>query len=256
MTMSDQRWIALIGLLQAIIVALIGGTTAVGVALLNKKREELKSDNRMGGEMNTKTSFTHTKKFVWFVAPMIGAVLALAGFGSWRALASSQATKAPFCLHGYFFPSGVMNDVKQIEIVDPWKGNCHSGATCVKITYTPGEKAWAGMYWQYPDGNWGDKPGRKIEGAKKLVFWARGQNGGETLDFKAGGINQPDKKYQDSFEKMYEHDPVTLTTDWQFFEIDLAGTDTSSVIGAFAWTASKSANSQAITFYLDGICFQ
>ena len=56
--------------------------------------------------MNTKRSFMHTNKFVWMIAPSIGAVLALAGFGGWRVVASSRATKVPFCLHGYFYPSG------------------------------------------------------------------------------------------------------------------------------------------------------
>lgn len=204
--------------------------------------------------MNEKRLFMGSKTFIWLVAPITGAALALAGVGGWRAFAASEALRAPFCIHGYFYPSGYMNDVKQIEVTDPWKGNCHSGATCVKITYTPGSKPWAGVYWQYPDGNWGDKPGRKVERAKKLVFWARGQNGGETIDFKAGGINVPDKKYQDSFEKIL--DTKTLTTDWQLFEIDLEGADTNLVIGAFAWTATKNANPQGITFYLDGICYQ
>jgi len=240
---------------QAIIVALIGMATGIIVALLNKKREERRPDTQTGGEVNMKRSFAHTKHFIWKIAPSIGAVVALALFGGFRVLANSQSIKAPFCMHGYFYPSGFMNDVKQIEVVDPWKGNCHSGPSCTKITYTPGEKAWAGVYWQYPDSNWGDKPGRKIEGAKKLIFWARGQNGGETLDFKAGGINQPDKKYQDSFERVLDH-AVTLTTDWQLIEIDLTGADTSSVIGAFALIATKSANHQPITFYLDGLCFQ
>jgi hypothetical protein len=252
--MSDQVRIALIGAAQAIIVAVIGMLTGVVVAILNRKREERNFDSRRGAGMNKKRSFAQTRMFVWCIAPLTGAVLALATLGGWRVLAGSQTTKAPFCMHGYFFPSGFMNDPKQIEVVDSWSGNCHSGPTCVKITYTPGDKTWAGMYWQFPDGNWGEKPGRKIEGAKKLVFWARGQNGGETLDFKSGGISQAEKKYQDSFERILE--TKTLSTDWQPFEIDLAGTDTSSVLGAFAWTASKSANRKRITFYLDGICFQ
>ena len=252
--MSDQVRIALIGALQAIVVALIGMITGILVALLNRKREQARSNGRVGGAMNKKQSFMRTKTFVWLVAPMAGAALALAGFGGWRVLAGPQSIKAPFCVHGYFYPSGFMNDVKQIELNDQWTDNCHTGPTCVKVKYTPGNKPWAGVYWQYPDGNWGDRPGRRIEGAKKVVFWARGQKGGELLEFKAGGINDPDKKYQDSFEKVFGAKP--LTTDWQPFEIDVSGADTSSVIGAFAWTATKSANLQGATFYLDGICYQ
>jgi hypothetical protein len=51
-------------------------------------------------------------------------------------------------------------------------------------------------------------------------------------------------------------DPVVLTTEWKQFEIDLGGADTSSVIGAFAWIASKDGNPGGLTFYLDDIRFK
>jgi hypothetical protein len=108
------------------------------------------------------------------------------------------------------------------------------------------------MYWQFPDGNWGNEAGRKIVGARKLVFWARGERGGELITLKVGGINQG--KYRDSVEKVLG--PIKLKNEWQSYEIDLTATDTNSVIGAFAWVASAVGNPGGLTFYLDGICFQ
>jgi hypothetical protein len=108
------------------------------------------------------------------------------------------------------------------------------------------------VYWQYPDGNWGKVPGREVKGAKTVEFWARGEKGGEVVSFKVGGINQ--LKYKDSLD--ISMDPVVLTTEWKQFEIDLGGADTSSVIGAFAWIASKDGNPGGLTFYLDDIRFK
>lgn len=235
--------------------AIIGAVATVCVALINK----ISFDRTRGEDTKMKVrSFVATKTFVWLIAPIAGAVMALLISQGVRVIAGSVAIKAPFCVHGYFFPSGFIGDgekgAEAIELNEQWTENCHTGPTCVRVVYHPLAKGWAGVYWQYPDSNWGDQPGRKIEGAKKLVFWARGQQGEEEVDFKAGGINAPGKKYQDSFEKVLG--PKKLTSDWQQFEIDLNGADTSSVIGAFAWTATKSANPQGLTFYLDGICFQ
>jgi len=171
------------------------------------------------------------------------------------AQARSQITQAPFCIDGYFYPSGWMGDAdygtKYVQFNDQWKANCHS-IPCVKVTYLPGPKSWAGVYWQFPDGNWGDQAGRNIAGARKLVFWARGERGGELVTFKVGGVNQ--KRYRDSLERVLG--PVALKTEWQAYEIDLVGTDTSSVIGAFAWVASATGNPEGLTFYLDDICFK
>ena len=252
--MSDQINVALIGAIQAVTVAAIGMISGIIVALLNRRRQQAESIPEDGGNVVPKRRFTSSKAFIWLVAPAVGATLTLAAFGAWQAMSTSSAIKAPFCLHGYFYPSGFMNEPKEIEIADPWKTGCHSGPTCLKITFKSGLKTWAGIYWQYPDGNWGDGPGRKIEGAKKIVFWARGQSGGETVDFKAGGINAGNKKYRDSFEKIL--DTKVLSTDWQRYEIDLDGADTSSVIGAFSLSVQKSANPETISIYLDGICYQ
>jgi hypothetical protein len=243
--MSDDIW-----------KALIGAAAALGVAFVNKINFEKK--NSGGKEMKIR-SFTLTKVFVWVIAPIAGATTAFLISQGASAIAGpgSVPMKSPVCIRGYFFPSGFMGDgqedSKAIKI-NQWTENCHPGPTCIQIVYHPAKKGWAGVYWQSPDGNWGDKEGRKIEGTKKLVFSARGQRGGELVDFKAGGINDPDKKYRDSFEKILG--TQKLTTEWQQFEIDLSGANTNSVLGAFAWTATKDANPDGLAFYLDDICFK
>jgi hypothetical protein len=163
--------------------------------------------------------------------------------------------KAPFDVPSYFYPSGWMGDAggpdgkKHLDFNDQWKDKCHSGSMCIQIRYRPASQGWAGVYWLYPDSNWGDQPGRVVEGATKISFWARGQAGGEVLTFKAGGSHN--KKYVDSFEKV--NLPEVLTTDWKHCEISLRGADTHSVIGAFAWSTNCSGG---CVFYLDEIRYE
>ena len=132
----------------------------------------------------------------------------------------------------------------------------HSPPVCIKVTYKPDPKGWGGLYWQNQADNWGDKPGDNLSksGYKKVTFFARGEKGGEIVEFKAGGINTPGKKYKDSFEVAMGK--VTLEKKWNQYTISLEGKDLSSVIGGFCWVASKSANPKGVTFYLDDILYE
>ena len=56
---------------------------------------------------------------------------------------------------------------------------------------------WAGVAWQNPANNWGEfDGGYNLTKAKKLSFWARGDKGGEIVEFKLGGTaaNYPDSE--------------------------------------------------------------
>jgi hypothetical protein len=239
--------------LTQITVALIGATSAIAVALINKNRTGV-------ADMKRHSTLRHKGIFVWVFAPLLGATITIGAFNGVRLIAGAASLKAPFAVKAYFVPSGYMGDGEQgsklIELNDQWKGNCHPGPTCIRISYHPGKTGWAGVYWQYPTHNWGDKPGRAVESAKKVIFFARGEVGGELVKFKAGGTDDPDKKYHDSFDRTLEPDPVELKTEWERFEIDLTGADTSSVLGAFAWIASQNGNPNGLTFYLDDIRYE
>jgi hypothetical protein len=202
-----------------------------------------------------------TRAFVWIIAPIAGVALSLGLSGAGvnpitvAEGGSPAPLRAPFPVNGYYTPSGFMGDTAHITLNAQWTTNCQVGPSCMKFQYKPenlpGEPVWAGVYWQSPPGNWGDQPGKKIEGASKLVFWARGENGGELVSFKVGGTRG--KKYEDSLEVAMDPSPVQLTSHWQQYEIDLKKPDTSSVIGAFSWSTTRDGNPKGATFYLDGI---
>lgn len=140
-------------------------------------------------------------------------------------------------------PLAVTKEAAQIE------GKTVS-ATRIEYQQSSGS-GWAGIYWQYPETNWGDKPGLNLTGAKKISFYAKGERGGEIVKFISGGIDTPGKMFRDSFKRS-EGDTV-LTNTWKRYEIDLSGEDLSSVIGAFAWVSVGGFDKGRLVTYLANI---
>lgn len=105
------------------------------------------------------------------------------------------------------------------------------------------------MGWQSPAEDWGDKPGGwDLSGAKKLTFWARGEKGGEEVNFSFGLLGA-DKKFPDSDKG--ETGKIKLTKEWQQHSIALAGKDLSQIKTGFCWVVAG--NGHPVTFYLDDI---
>ena len=122
----------------------------------------------------------------------------------------------------------------------------------IRISYKPGPDRQAEIYWQDPEGNWGDQRGHILIGAEKLIFSARGETGEEVVEFKTGGIQG--KKYEDSFEKSLGR--IQLLQDWKQYEILLDDQDLSIVIGAFVCIISADDNPNGVIFYLKDIYFE
>jgi hypothetical protein len=157
----------------------------------------------------------------------------------------------------HYVPSGFMPNGKCLAMDDMWQQNCYAGKTCIKIVYdtecSKGDQKWAGIYWLNPANNWGSrKGGFNLNGATKLSFWARGENGGERIEeFKIGGIGGD---FPDS--DMSIIGPVILTKEWREYSIDLRGKDLSYISGGFSWTTNVEVNPNGCTFYLDEIMYQ
>lgn len=158
-----------------------------------------------------------------------------------------------------FAPFGYMGDGEggqEFLRLKIWSGTSHSAPDCVQVKYYPGSYGWAGSYWQNRLNNWGDRPGDDLRepGFRKISVWARGERGGERVEFKAGGIRKRYNQYRDSFEVTAGR--IELTKEWREYVISLDGTDLSSVIGAFAFIAQKGADAEPVTFYVDDIEYQ
>lgn len=156
----------------------------------------------------------------------------------------------------HYAPSGWMGDHGDVSLNDQYLADAHSGTSCIQITYLAKQAqgvGWAGIYWQNPPNNWGEKiGGYDLTGYNKLTFWARGENGGEAIEkFKVGGVKGT---YPDSLELGIG--PVVLTKDWKKYTINLADEDLSYVSGGFCWVTASRLNPEGATFYLDDIRFE
>jgi len=156
----------------------------------------------------------------------------------------------------HYIPSGWMGDYGDIKMDENYKEKPHSGTTCIRFDYSAKGKQganWAGIFWQNPPNNWGEKKGGfDVRGAKKLTFWARGEKGTERImEFKMGGISGT---YPDSDSTGIG--PIDLTAEWQKYEIDLAYADLSYINGGFCWATNADSNPDGATFYLDDIQYE
>lgn len=146
-------------------------------------------------------------------------------------------------------PSGYMGNAEQIKLELDHAQNVHAGKTCIKAQYlAPGD--WAGVVWQDPVNDWGDEDGGfDVSGAKALEFWARGDAGGEVVNFGFGVLGA-DKKHPDSGSG--ELKDVRLTNEWKKYRIELGeDVDLKRIKTGFFW--SLAGIGKPITFYLDDI---
>lgn len=161
----------------------------------------------------------------------------------------------------HFTPSGRMGDILTLRM---W-GNCrfepYAGQSCIKVVYDPARETlgpydafnkWAGIIWNYPPNNWGNFPnqGYDLGRAKKLVFFAKGEKGGETVEFFMGGITG---RYGDSGKT--DKIEMELSSDWTRCEIPLSKVNMKYIIGGFGLAVSGEANPEGAVFYLDEIYY-
>jgi hypothetical protein len=162
-------------------------------------------------------------------------------------------------------PAGWMSgggDPTRFISLDAVQTGCHDGPGCNRITYRTGGQ-WGGIFW-WPQGcgvsgtpeAWNKVKGGtcginvlqvgNLKEVHRLTFWARGERGGEVVEFKIGAVDIEPKPGR-SLGK------VSLTNTWERKEIDLKGMDLTNAIGLFSWIATDASNPQGATFYLDGI---
>ena len=167
----------------------------------------------------------------------------------------ARRASLPFVLYGgtsdqqSYWPSGYMGNASAVVMTADCSTNPQEGQTCMKVEYRSSSD-WGGVLWQSPANDWeGQQPGGlDLSAAKELTFWARGQDGGELVNFVIGGLDGPGP-YRDTTR--VELADVSLTTQWKQYHIPLTGRDLSRIKTAFGWSAA--AQGRPLTFYLDGI---
>lgn len=167
---------------------------------------------------------------------------------------TAPATVAPYDVVSTFAASGWMGDFKGLRTET--STDAPPGARgSRRWIWTPAKAGagWVAVAFQYPDKNWGDRPGRDLSGKgyQELSVWARGvaDKAGRLprIQFKSGGGTDPAKKHQASFEA--EGEPVELSTEWRRYTVPL-GKDLSQVISAFTFVMQAEANSLGADVFL------
>jgi len=143
--------------------------------------------------------------------------------------------------------------------------DCHTGADCIRFTYRTGG-GWGGVYWWPPacgesgTGEAWDKIRKgtcgvnvleagNLGAVNRLTFWVRGDQGGEIVEFKVGGVDVLPTPGR-SLGK------VTLKPTWEQYEIDLENLDLTNAIGLFLWVAADDTNPHGAVFHLDDVQFE
>lgn len=161
-----------------------------------------------------------------------------------------------------------------VKINGSWADNPFAGATAIRCEFrdVPGPN-FGGFYFMngilpegatVPEPNFGQHPdaGIDLSGATALRFWARGEVGGERIEFFMGGVGRDpatgeprfDAPYPDSSPRYPAQGTVfTLSRKWQEFVIDVHNLDLSYVLGGFGWVADDARNPGGAAFYLDSI---
>ncbi len=150
--------------------------------------------------------------------------------------------------NGPWYVSGYMGNTGAMKVDDRCAEKPHSGETCMKVEYSANDN-WAGIFWQSPAGDWGDKQGgANLSKASTLVFWARGEKGGEKVSFFMGGIGK-DKPFHDTANRKLEN--VVLKKSWTRYRITLDGEDLSQIKTGFGFNFGG--QGKPFAFYLDDI---
>lgn len=167
----------------------------------------------------------------------------------------------------HYIPSGWMGDYGDLKMNTGYhdtpgparvQTKTVNDNTCIQIKYSAQRAqggGWAGIYWQQPANNWGDKKGgMNLSNYKSLTFWMRGEKGGEYID-KAmmGGISGIS---EDGDSDSASVEPIELTKEWKEYTIDLRNIDPSYIVGGFCFVLNADMNPEGATFYVDEIKYE
>ena len=165
-----------------------------------------------------------------------------------------------------------VDDRLVLDMNENWRENSHGGESCIRCEQVVSAADWGG--WLFLNGwlaegetvprlNDGktDGQGLDLAGAQALSFWARGERGGERVEFFTCGFGYDGEwggklvPYPDSTGKR-SRGVVKLEKDWREYTIDLSGADTRYVVCGFGYVLSGAqSNPGDNVFYLDDIRF-
>jgi hypothetical protein len=127
---------------------------------------------------------------------------------------------------------------------------------CYVVQYTPKAAGKAGLAYKAV-------PGYDLTDSKRVVFFAKGQQGGEKVSFAVAGkeVGQGDGRpfaLTDTFKKQKFQlitKDVTLGTDWKRYEINVDGVDLKGIVNPFGFIIKKGQGPESVAFSLRDITY-
>ena len=159
------------------------------------------------------------------------------------------------------------------DMDENWQEDPYSGDSCIRCEQITVQGDWGGWLFlngylpagsTVPELNDGseDGQGMDLRGARKLHFFARGENGGERVEFFTCGFGYNVEHggttvaFPDSAPKQ-SLGYVTLSDKWEEYTLDLENVDLSYVVCGFGYVLSGTeSGSGSQVFYLDEIAFE
>ncbi|MBV9834107.1 MAG: hypothetical protein JO055_06865 [Alphaproteobacteria bacterium] len=159
-----------------------------------------------------------------------------------------------------YYPTGKTGDIAAVEIGSADSPNPVSGNEGVRLRFLPHKATvgWAGVVFQYPEHNWGERRGRDLTGATKITFWARADQPMD-VEFRVGAARSG--AFRDSLPPIDRR--VTLNEQWRQFTISLVDAaprgqssprpDLSSILGVLSVTVNFAANRHSATIDISDV---
>ena len=165
------------------------------------------------------------------------------------------------------------DDSLVMDMDENWRENPCSGESCIRCRQIVSPRDWGGWLFlngwlaegetapRLNDGSM-DGQGMDLTGAKLLTFWARGERGGERVEFFTCGFGYDGQwgvstaEYPDSARK-HSLGTVELEREWRQYRIDLSDADMGYIVCGFGYVLSGGeSNPGENVFYLDDIRFE
>ena len=151
-----------------------------------------------------------------------------------------------------FSTTGRMGNKGDLQFDLGWNLEPHSGSTCIYVRYASSED-WVTVAWQNPGNNWGEFAGGfNLSKAKRLTFWAKGESGGEKVEFMVGMEQAQSAVSRDTLQTTTGI--IRLKKEWKKYDIPLEDLDRTRLITGFLFRIEG--QGKPIVFCLDDIQFE
>ena len=134
------------------------------------------------------------------------------------------------------------------EVLLEFEGEGRPGGdgTCIRIEYHPADEYWAAVFWQ-PKKELGVRRPVRLPPGAKVTFWAKGETGRESVEFKRPG--------DPSHELLATGEPIRLGTEWKRFELEVGDRSDQPMAGIFGvrWECTEARNPGGLSFFLDDL---